>query len=327
MRRRTFLLSILALAAGRARAQPARVFKVATLTTATTTSARAGTPYFVALDQRFRELGYIEGKNFVFTLHSAVGRLDKIQEVAAELASTRSDVVLATGSELVVGAIRRAVGTTPIVMLAIDFDPVERNFITSLARPGGNITGLFLRQVESAVKRLQLLAETLPEARRVAVLWDQFSRDQLKAVEESAKKLEIALLPYEMRGNFYEYEFDAPLQAAKAQKAQAVLVLSSGLFFPVRDKMIAAANAQRLPVVAISVYADAGALVAFGASISHMYRRGAEYVDRILKGAKPADLPVEQPDRYDLIVNLKTARALGIKIPQSVLLRADRVIE
>ena len=326
MRRRAFLLSTLTLAAGSARAQPAaRVFKVATLTTATTASARGGTPWFVALDQRFRELGYIEGKNFAFTLHSAVGRLDKIQEVAAELASTHPDVVLATGSELVVGAIRRAVGTTPIVMLAIDFDPVERNFITSLARPGGNITGLFLRQVESAAKRLQLLAEVLPEARRVAVLWDQFSRDQLKAVEELAKKLKIALLPYEMRGNVYE--FDAPLKAAKAQKAQAVLVLSSGLFFPVRDKMIAAANAQRLPVVAIPVYADAGALVAFGASITHMYWRGAEYVDRILKGAKPADLPVEQPDRYDLIVNLKTARALGIKVPPAILVRADRVIE
>ena len=325
MKRRAFLLSTLALAAGSARAQPARVFKVATLTTVTTTSTRGENPWFVALDQRFRELGYVEGKNFAFTLHSAVGRLDKIQEVAAELASTHPDVVLATGSELVVGAIRRAVGTTPIVMLAIDFDPVERNFITSLARPGGNITGLFLRQVESAAKRLQLLAEVLPEARRVAVLWDQFSRDQLKAVEELAKKLKIALLPYEMRGNVYE--FDAPLQAAKAQKAQAVLVLSSGLFFPVRDKMFAAANAQRLPVVAISAYADAGALVAFGASIPHMYRRGAEYVDRILKGAKPADLPVEQPDRFDLIVNLKTAKALNIKVPQSVLLRADRVIE
>ena len=323
MRRRTFLLSTLALAALSAHAQPsARVFKVAILTTS---GKRGETPYFVAFEQRFRELGYVEGKNFALDYHSATGKLDKIPEIAAELARTRPDVALAAGSELVVGAIRRAVGDTPIVMLAIDFDPVERNFIASLPRPGGNITGLFLRQVESAAKRLQLLSEVLPDARRVAVLWDQFTRDQLKSVQDSAKKLNIALLPFEMRGNVYQ--FDAPLQAAKAQKAQAVLLLSSGPFFPVRDKMFAAAYAQRLPVITNPNYADAGALIAFGASFAHMYRRGAEYVDRILKGAKPADLPVEQPDRYDLIVNLKTARALGIKIPPAILVRADRVIE
>ena len=323
MKRRAFLLSTLALAAGNAAAQPsARLPKVAILTIA---GKRGEAPFYIAFEQRLRELGYVEGKNFELIWHSAVGRLDKIQEIVAEFASTRPDVVVAAGSELVIGAIRRTVGATPIVMLAIDFDPLERNFITSLARPGGNITGLFLRQVESAAKRLQLLAEVLPEARRVAVLWDQFSRDQLKAVEELAKKLKIALLPYEMRGNVYE--FDAPLKAAKAQKAQAVLVLSSALFFPLRDKMLAAANAQRLPVVAIAVYADAGALVAFGASIPDMYRRGAEYVDRILKGAKPADLPVEQPTKFELIVNLKAAKMLGIKIPPSLLVRADRVIE
>ena len=323
MKRRAFLLCTLALAAGRADAQPTpRVFKVAILPTS---SKRGETPWFVALEQRFRELGYVEGKNFALTWHSAAGRLDKILELAAELARTRPDVAMATGSELVVSAVRRAVGDTPIVMLAIDFDPVERNFVASLSKPGGNITGLFLRQVESAAKRLQLLAEVLPNVRRVAVLWDQFSRDQLKSVEESARKFNIALLPFEMRGNVYQ--FDAPLQAAKAQKAQAVLVLSSGAFFPVRDKMFAAANAQRLPVVANSNYADAGALIAFGASFPDMYRRAAEYVDRILKGAKPADLPVEQATKFELIVNLKTAKLLGIKIPPSLLVRADRVIE
>ena len=323
MRRRAFLLSTLALAAGSAAAQPTeRVFKVAILTIA---GKRGETPFYIALEQRFRELGYVEGKNFALDWHLATGRLDKIPELAAELARTRPDVAMAPGSELVVSAVRRAVGDTPIIMLAIDYDPVERNFVASLSRPGGNITGLFLRQVESAAKRLQLLAEVLPNVRRVAVLWDQFSRDQLKSVEESARKFNIALLPFEMRGNVYQ--FDAPLQAAKAQKAQAVLVLSSGAFFPVRDKMFAAANAQRLPVIANPNYADDGALIAFGASFPDMYRRAAEYVDRILKGAKPADLPVEQPTKFELIVNLKTAKLLGIQIPPSLLVRADRVIE
>ena len=167
MKRRAFLLSTLAFAAGRAAAQPAaRVFKVSIFVNA---GKRGETPWYVALEQRFRELGYVEGKNFSLSWHSATGQLDRIPEIATELASTRPDVAIATGSELVISAVRRAVGDTPIVMLAVDFDPVERNFITSLARPGGNITGLFLRQVESAAKRLQLLAEVLPEARRVAV--------------------------------------------------------------------------------------------------------------------------------------------------------------
>ena len=323
MKRRAFLLSTLALAAGSASAQPGgRVFRVAILTTA---GKRGETPFYVALEQRFRELGYVEGKNFALDWHSATGRLDKIPDIAAELARARPDVVLAPGSELVLRSIRGSVGATPIVMLAIDFDPIERNFIASLAKPGGNITGLYLRQAESGAKRLQLLAEVLPEARRVAVLWDHFTRDQLKSVEEPARKLDIALLSFEMRGNVYE--FDAAIRSAKSQKAQAVLVLSSGAMFSAREKLLAAANAARLPLCAPLQWAEPGALIAFGASFPHMYRRAAEYVDRILKGAKPADLPVEQPDRYELIFNLKSAKSLGIKIPQSVLLRADRVIE
>lgn len=157
------------------------------------------------------------------------------------------------------------------------------------------------------------------------MLWDRFSRDQLDFVAQQAKKRTIALLPFEMLGNVYEFE--APLRAAKAQRADAVLALTSGAFFQVRQKMFAAAGAQRLPVIANSNYADDGALIAFGANFPQMYRRVVEYVDRILKGAKPEELPVEQPTKYDLIVNLKVAKALGVKFPKPLLLRADRVIE
>ena len=322
-RRRFLVASGALLAAPLALAQPAgRVFKVSMLTTA---GARGQTPFYVALEERFRELGYVEGKNFALDWHSATGRLDKIPEIAAELARNRPDVVIATGSEIVLRSIRGTVGTTPIVMVAIDFDPVERNFVASLSSPGGNITGLFLRQLESAAKRLELLAEALPDARRIAVLWDKFSRDQLDFVAGQAKQRNLTLLPFEMSGN--SYEFEAPLRSAKSQKAQAVLALTSGAFFPVRQKMFAAAGAQRLPVIANSNYADEGAMIAFGANFPQMYRRAVEYADRILKGAKPAELPVEQPTKYDLIVNLKVARALGLKLPNPILLRADRVIE
>jgi putative ABC transport system substrate-binding protein len=316
------LLGAAALSARTTHAQQARNFKVAILTTA---GGRGDTPFYIAMERRFRELGYIEGKNLTLIWHSAAGRLDKIPEIATELAKARPDVIIAPGSETVLRSIRLAAGSTPIVMIAIDYDPVETNFVTSLARPGGNITGLFLRQVESAAKRLEMLKEALPSVGRVAVLWDSFTRDQLDFVDGTAKKLNLVLLPYQLRGD--PYDFDTPLKDAKAQRAEAVLALTSGPFFLVREKMFAAAHAQRLPVVANPNYAEAGALIAFGASFSHIYMRAAEYVDRILKGAKPADLPVDQPDRYDLIVNLKTARALGIKIPHSVLVRANRVIE
>jgi len=317
------LLGTAAFTARNASSQTAtRNFKVAILTTA---GGRGDTPFYAAMERRLKELGYVEGRNLTLIWHSAAGRLDKIPEIAADLAKTRPDVLVAPGSELVLRSIRRSAGTTPIVMIAIDYDPVETNFVTSLARPGGNITGLFLRQVESAAKRLEILKEAMPGINRVAVLWDSSTRDQLNFIEASARKLNLVLLPYEMQGT--PYDFEIPLKDAKAKRAEAVLALTSGPFFLVREKMFTAAHAQRLPVVANPNYAEAGALIAFGASFSHIYMRAAEYVDRILKGAKPADLPIDQPDRYDLIVNLKTARTLGIKVPQSVLLRANRVIE
>lgn len=323
--RRAFLLSIGAIALGAARqstGQPAtRVYRVVMLVTAVARDA----PFMVAMERRFRELGYVEGKNLAFEFRTVAGRSEKFPEIAAELARTRPDVAIASGSELALKALRQSMGTTPIVMIAVDFDPLEKNFIASLARPGGNITGVFLRQIESAAKRLELLKEALPKVTRVAALFDFATRDQFHGAEEAAKKLGIALLPYELRDS--PYDFEAALDAAASAKAQAVLALSSGAFFALRDKMISAASKHRLPVIANPNYAEAGALLSFGASFPHMFARAAEYADRILKGAKPSEMPVEQPTKYELIVNMKTAKALGITIPQSVLLRADRVLE
>ena len=207
-RRRFLVASGVLLAARFASAQPGRILKVGFLAVA---GSRGTTPFYVALETRFRELGYVEGKNFSLVWYSAPGRPDKIPELAAQMALDRLDVAIAGGSEFQIRSIRQAVGLTPIVMVAIDFDPVEKNFVSSLASPGGNITGMFLRQAESAAKRLELLAEALPDARRVAVLWDRFSRDQLEFITEPATKRNIALLSFEMRGN--SYEFDTPMTA------------------------------------------------------------------------------------------------------------------
>jgi putative ABC transport system substrate-binding protein len=296
------------------------VYRVASLTAGSGT-----TPQFRAMERRFRELGYVEGKNFVLDARALSGRWDKIPEAAAELARARPDVALALGAESVLKALRQALGSTPIVMIAVDYDPVEKNYIASFSRPGGNITGVFFRQVEAAAKRLELLKEALPRATRVAVLFDASTRDQLAAAEKIAGGLGILLLPQELKGS--PYDFEAALDAAAANKAHAALALSSGAFFPTRDRWIAAARERGLPVIANPNYADAGALVAFGASFPHMFVRAAEYVDRILKGAKPAEMPVEQPTTYELIVNLRSAKALGMPIPQSLVVRASRIIE
>jgi putative ABC transport system substrate-binding protein len=324
MKRRVLLLAGAAiLTAGRASAQSgSRVRRVAILTTA---GARGETPFYVALEARFRELGYIEGKNLSLAWQATGGDLVELGHIAAQLARSKPEVTIAAGSELAVRSLRQAVGTTPIVMIAIDFDPVERNFVASLARPGGSITGLFLRQVETAAKRLELMKEALPTVTRVCVLYDALSKDQLLPVELAAKRLGVTALPHEMRGA--SYDFQGPLEKAARQQAQAVLALTSGRFFQLRDKMIGAAFRHGLPVVAIPNYAEAGALVTYGADFSAMFRRAADYVDRILKGARPAELPVEQPTKYDLIINLKTAKALGLSLPASLLARADRVIE
>ena len=299
----------------------ARVYRVGTVLV---TQGR-DTPFFSAMERRFRELGYVEGKNFVFDFRNLGGRWDKLPEAVAELAKRRPDVVITTGSEVVLRTFRQGMGGIPIVMIAVDFDPLERNFIASLSRPGGNITGVFFRQVESAAKRLDLLKEALPKVTRVAALFDSFTRDQFQAAEQASKKLGIVLQPHELHGS--PYDFDSALASAASAKAQAVLALSSGEFFGSRHKWIGAAHRFGLPVVANANYADAGALVAFGPSFPDMFVRAAEYVDRILKGAKPAELPVEQPTKFELVVNLKSAKALGLKVSQSVLLRATKVIE
>jgi ABC-type uncharacterized transport system substrate-binding protein len=210
-------------------------------------------------------------------------------------------------------------------MLAIDFDPIARGYIAGLPRPGGNITGLFFQQLELTGKRLEILKDVLPQLAQVAVFWDAFSADQLPVAEAAARGLGVHLQPVALRQPPYDYT--SACRAAAEGHAEAVLLLNSPVFFRERAPLLELLGTHRLPAIfGHREFADAGGLMAYGASFDEMFRRAADYVDRILQGAKPADLPVEQPRRFELVINLKTAQALGLTIPPTLLFQADEVI-
>ena len=285
-----------------------------------------GEPYNIAFVQRLRDLGFTEGRNLVIEYREAKGHIEKLPELAADLARQNCDVFLAPGNEATLVAIKQASRDTPIVMLANDYDPVARGHVASLAHPGGRITGVSQLQTELPVKRLELLKELLPGATRIAVLSDTSSAGQLRAVQAGAEQLGVTLRVLEFKRLPYNYEsaFDEAVHA----KAEALLVLGSASFVPARRQLPELALKHRLPSIFVqSLWAEAGGLLSYGPNFPEFYRRAAEQVSMILKGGKPAEIPVEQPTRFELIINMKTAKALGIKIPNSLLLRADRVIE
>lgn len=277
-----------------------------------------------AFINRLQALGYHEGRNLDFEAITNDVPLDRLPELAMDMASRRPDVMCGGGGAFVLDALKRAAGTTPIVMLFIDFDPVARGYVASLSRPGGSITGLYLQQVDLAPKKLELLVAAVPSAKRIAILFDDASRDQQQVAQSAAPSLGVTLLPQELRGSPYDY--DAALRAAASDKAEAALILSSGAFFPGRFTLMSAIQKHRLPSMASLPFRDAGAMLCYGANFFDMYTRAAEYVDHILKGQKPADMAIEQPTKYEFIINFKTARSLDITIPDSMLRRADEVI-
>jgi len=282
--------------------------------------------FLQAFEHRLRDLGYVEGQNLIIEFRTGEGKAERYPALVAELVQRHVDVLLVSGPEAPLRAARDATRTTPIVMVAIDYDPVARGYIVGLPRPGGNITGLFFQQLELTGKRLELLKGALPQLTRVAVLWDAFSADQLPAAEAAARELGVHLQPVELRHPPYDYA--SAFSAAAAGRAEALLPLMSPVFFRERARLLELVGTHRLPAIfGQREFADAGGLMAYGVSFSEMFRRAAEYADRILKGTKPADLPVEQPTKFELVVNLKTAKTLGRTIPPSLLLRADQVIQ
>jgi putative ABC transport system substrate-binding protein len=302
--------------------QTEKVFRIG----AVSAGAPRSSPHWIAFAQRLGELGYVEGRNVSIEFRSAEGRPERFPELMSGLVRSGVDVILPVGPEASLRAARNATTAIPIVVVAIDYDPIAKGHVHSLARPGGNTTGLFLRQVELTVKRIELLKEINPKLRRLVVFWDAFSSDQLKEADAAALAAGLQLQRVEFRDP--PYGFDAPMRTAARQRADGLLGLASPIFFRQRTQLAEAAIKHRLPaIVPFREAAEDGALMAYGASLPDMLRRAADYIDRIFKGARPADLPMEQPTKFELVINLKTAKALGLSIPQSLLVRADQLIE
>jgi putative tryptophan/tyrosine transport system substrate-binding protein len=279
-----------------------------------------------ALRAGLRDLGYLEGKNIAIEFRSAEGNYDRLPEIATELTRLRIDVLVAFGIKALVAA-KRATTIIPIVIPATSGDLVAMGMISSLARPGGNITGSGTFGPEIMAKRLEVFKEMMPRITRVAVLVNPANPSfgpTLRQMGIAAKSLKLSLRPFEVR---VRGEFDSVF-ATIAKRHVDVIMLQGDTLFSANAREIAdLAVKLRLPAAGNKEFAEAGGLVGYAANTPELYRRGAYYVDRILKGAKPSDLPVEQPTKFDLVINIKTAKAIGIKIPQSIMLRADKVIE
>jgi putative ABC transport system substrate-binding protein len=269
--------------------------------------------------QRLQELGYVAGQNLRLEFRTAAGQAERLPDLAAELVRLQVNVMVAAGPEATLRAARHATNTIPIVMIAIDYDPIALGYIAGLPQPGGNITGVVLQQLELTGKRLELLKEALPRLRRVAVLWDAPSADQWRAAVEAARVLRVQLHSLEQHQAPYEYE--SAFAAAVQEGAEALLVLMSPLLSRDRTRINALAAQYRLPTMfGAAMFLEAGGLMADGVNRVEMGRRAAYYVDRILKGAKATDRPVEQPTTFELVLNLMTAQTLGITFPQRLLM-------
>jgi putative ABC transport system substrate-binding protein len=330
MERRAFigaLAGLLAapLAAEAQEQKAGKVFRLGILGTSPPTDPAAARLWGVFF-QRLRELGYVEGQNLTVERRFSEGRAERLPDLAADLVRLKVDVIVAASGPAPLAA-QSVTKTIPIVMTN-QADPVGSGLGASLARPGGNITGLSLLSAEIVGKQLQLLKEVIPEVSRVAVLRNPTNKDHallVKEVEAAARSLRVQIQTFEARG---PEEFDGAFAAMTGERAGAVLVLGDPMFFLHRTRIADLATKQRLPAMFVQrEHAEAGGLLAYGANLSDMFRQAATFVDKILKGAKPADLPVEQATKLELVINLKTAKALGLTIPQSLMLRADQVIQ
>jgi putative ABC transport system substrate-binding protein len=292
-----------------------------------TAAGRAGSAHLTeAFLQGLRDLGYVEGKNIAIEYRWADGKFERLPELAADLVRLKVDVIVAAVTQASLAA-KAATATIPVVMVAVS-DPVGSGLVASLARPGGNLTGTSAMTAETAGKPLGLLKEILPKISRVAALWNPanpvFQAAQLREVEVTAKALGVKLQSLQARD---AEEIDRAFAAIAAERTRALQVLGDPVFNTQRKQIAALAVKHRLPAVSgVKEYADAGLLMSYGANFPESYRRAATYVDKILKGAKPGDMPIERPTKFEFVINLRTAKQIGVTIPQSLLYRADKVI-
>ena len=280
-------------------------------------------PIIERIRQELRTLGYVDGQSIRIENRGAQGQFDRLPRLAQELVELKVDVMI-VGGESIARAAKQATTTIPIVMVAFDFDPVAAGLVDSLSRPGGNVTGIFPRTSDLVGKNLELLKELLPGVSRMDVLYDAFGARQLEVLKPAARALGVQLQLIEVRP---PYDYDAAFKDAKKKKADAMMILSSPHFYVARDQIAKLALQHKLPTACPADHlVRAGGLISYAPDNLATFGRTAYFVDRVLKGASPAELPIEQPTQYFLVVNLKTAKALGLTIPQSILLRADEVI-
>ena len=284
---------------------------------------------YMGLQQGLRELGYVEGENLIIEHRSAERKRERRAEMAAELVRLKVDVIVIPGAPGLLFAAQRATRTIPIVMSGIRVDPVKAGFVVSLARPGGNITGMTNLSAKLHPKRLELLKEAFPRISRVAIIWGLLAKKQArKEVKAAGQALDIQIQSLEVKGSRRLEVLESALSAISQERPDGLIIESSALITRHQARIREFTAKRRMPTMYTTRrYVDAGGLMSYGANLPNLYRLIATYVDKILKGAKPGDLPVEQPTKFELIINLKTAKQIGVTIPPEVLFRADKLIK
>ena len=325
--RRTFLAGtgavLLAAPLAAEAQQPGKVYRVGFL--GNSTAALEGN-LVGPVREGLRDLGYIEGRNILIEYRWADGKYERFPALIAELAALKVDVIVTAGTPAAL-AVNKTTPSIPLVMAAVG-DPIGVGLVASLARPGGNVTGLSAIAPELEGKRLELLKEVVPKLSHIAVLWNPDNPFQAGSLKETKTGAQVLGIKVQLLGVRVSEEFPAAFAAILKERPGALLVLADRIFLHNRARIVGFETTHRLPgVYAYRELVEAGGLMSFGPSYAGMHRRAAYYVDKILKGAKPGDLPVEQPTKFDFIINLKTAKALGLTIPQSLLQRADEIIQ
>lgn len=307
-----------------AQQQPARIARIGFLGS-TSDSLSASVIRVAALRAGLRDLGYIEGKNLTIEFRWAEGSHQRLPELAAELVRLKVDVIVAQGTPGA-GAAKQATATIPIVVPVVS-DPVATGLVASLARPGGNVTGLTWFSDEVSAKRLELLRDAVPRTKRVAVLINPDNSSYppiLQAMKLAARSLKLEIQQFEARE---PGEFESSFAAMAVKRVDAVTIIEDAMLIANAKAITALAVKNRLPLIAFNEVVEAGGLMAYGPNFPEMFRSAARYVDKILKGARPGELPIERATKFDFVINLRAAHALSLTIPRSILLRADRVIE
>jgi putative tryptophan/tyrosine transport system substrate-binding protein len=284
-------------------------------------------PQFQAFERRMAELGYRDGTNFILD-YEQIPSVSEAEYRAgySRLLERGVDIIVTGGPEISLKGAMAVAGKRPIVMVAIDYDPLTGGYVKSLAQPGGNVTGVFLEQIELAEKRVQVLQDAFPDLTAALAFWDAQSADQWRATEQGAQKLAFKLAGIEFKDEPYNYE--QALAQSPPDHRGALIVMTSPTFQHDHMRIAQFAIAHRIRTMSPTrEFVDGGCLLSYGANLASMYARAADYVDRIVKGANPADIPIEQPTKFELVINQKTAKALGISVPPTLVARADDVIE